>query len=156
MSVLRMAVRSILNYSSLISLVKFAAELDIEAYRLLLTSKISTLNLERVRRLKIRFVALTRRVQKVRDEIEQLMDDDRDMTEMYLTEKKSRMELSCYGDQSLLGYRSTDGILSLSAPVSHVSSPPESRRLEKSLIIAKYRHESMRSSESGTETQSIE
>ncbi|KAF3620169.1 Magnesium transporter MRS2-B [Capsicum annuum] len=133
-----------------------AAELDIEAYRLLLTSKISTLNLERVRRLKIRFVALTRRVQKVRDEIEQLMDDDRDMTEMYLTEKKSRMELSCYGDQSLLGYRSTDGILSLSAPVSHVSSPPESRRLEKSLIIAKYRHESMRSSESGTETQSIE
>ena len=44
-----------------------AAELVIEAYPLLdeLTSKISTLNLERVRRLKSRLVALTRRVQKV-------------------------------------------------------------------------------------------
>lgn len=84
------------------------------------------------------------------------MDDDGDMAEMYLTEKKRRMELSCYGDQSLLGYRSTDGALSLSAPVSPVSSPPESRRLEKSLSIARSRHESMRSSESGTETQSIE
>lgn len=134
-----------------------AAELEIEAYPLLdeLTSKISTLNLERVRRLKSRLVALTRRVQKVRDEIEQLMDDDGDMAEMYLTEKKRRMELSCYGDQSLLGYRSTDGALSLSAPVSPVSSPPEIRRLEKSLSIARSRHESMRSSESG-ETQSIE
>ncbi|XP_059299715.1 magnesium transporter MRS2-1-like [Lycium ferocissimum] len=135
-----------------------AAELEIEAYPLLdeLTSKISTLNLERVRRLKSRLVALTRRVQKVRDEIEQLMDDDGDMAEMYLTEKKRRMELSCYGDQSLLGYRSTDGALSVSAPVSPVSSPPESRRLEKSLSIARSRHESMRSSESGAETQSIE
>ncbi|CAI0437787.1 unnamed protein product [Linum tenue] len=45
-----------------------AAELEIEAYPLLdeLTSKISTLNLERVRRLKSRLVALTRRVQKVK------------------------------------------------------------------------------------------
>ncbi|KAK2374712.1 magnesium transporter [Trifolium repens] len=48
-----------------------------------LTSKISTLNLERVRRLKSRLVAMTRRVQKVRDEIKQLMDDDDDMAEMY-------------------------------------------------------------------------
>lgn len=84
------------------------------------------------------------------------MDDDGDMAEMYLTEKKRRMELSCYGDQSLLGYRSTDGALSVSAPVSPVSSPLESRRLEKSLSIARSRHESMRSSESGAETQSIE
>lgn len=44
-----------------------AAELEIEAYPLLdeLTSKISTLNLERARRLKSRLVVLTRRVQKV-------------------------------------------------------------------------------------------
>ncbi|XP_022714730.1 magnesium transporter MRS2-1 isoform X1 [Durio zibethinus] len=130
-----------------------AAELEIEAYPLLdeLTSKISTLNLERVRRLKSRLVALTRRVQKVlKDEIEQLMDDDGDMAEMYLTEKKSRMESSFYGDQSLMGFRSNDG-LSLSAPVSPVSSPPESRKLEKSLSIARSRHESIRSSESTTE-----
>ncbi|KAL4311992.1 hypothetical protein GQ457_01G040160 [Hibiscus cannabinus] len=129
-----------------------AAELEIEAYPLLdeLTSKISTLNLERVRRLKSRLVALTRRVQKVRDEIEQLMDDDGDMAEMYLTEKKSGMESSFYGDQSLTGLRSNDG-LSASAPVSPVYSPPELRRLDKSLSIARSRHGSMRSSESTTE-----
>ncbi|XP_047957538.1 magnesium transporter MRS2-1-like isoform X1 [Salvia hispanica] len=131
-----------------------AAELEIEAYPLLdeLTSKISTLNLERVRRLKSRLVALTRRVQKVRDEIEQLMDDDGDMAEMYLTEKKRRMESSFYGDQSLVGYKSNDGGLSLSAPVSPVSSPPDSgRKLDKCLSISRSRHESVRSSESATE-----
>ncbi|KAJ0257124.1 Magnesium transporter MRS2-1 [Hirschfeldia incana] len=131
-----------------------ASELEIEAYPLLdeLTSKISTLNLERVRRLKSRLVALTRRVQKVRDEIEQLMDDDGDMAEMYLTEKKKRMEGSLYGDhQSLLGYRSNDG-LSVSAPVSPVSSPPDSRsRLDRSVSIARSRHDSARSSEGVTE-----
>ncbi|KAK8316593.1 hypothetical protein V6Z12_A13G052800 [Gossypium hirsutum] len=53
-----------------------------------LTSKISTLNLERVRQIKSRLVALTGRVQKVRDELENLLDDDDDMAEMYLTEKQ--------------------------------------------------------------------
>ncbi|KAI7985095.1 Magnesium transporter MRS2-1 [Camellia lanceoleosa] len=104
-----------------------AAELEIEAYPLLdeLTSKISTLNLERKGRLK-------------KDEIEQLMDDDGDMAEMYLTEKKMRMESS---------------FSSASAPVSPVSSPPESRKLEKSLSTARSRHESTRSStESATES----
>lgn len=86
------------------------------------------------------------------------MDDDGDMAEMYLTEKKMRMESSSpYGDhQSLMGFRSNDGVLSVSAPVSPVSSPPESRKLEKSLSIARSRHESTRSSESLTEAQSIE
>ncbi|KAL0425159.1 UNVERIFIED_CONTAM: Magnesium transporter MRS2-1 [Sesamum radiatum] len=131
-----------------------AAELEIEAYPLLdeLTSKISTLNLERVRRLKSRLVALTRRVQKVRDEIEQLMDDDGDMAEMYLTEKKSRMESPVCGDQSFTGFRSNDGGFSVSAPVSPVSSPQDSsRKFEKSLSIARSRHESVRSSESAPE-----
>ncbi|XP_052477085.1 magnesium transporter MRS2-1 isoform X2 [Gossypium raimondii] len=84
---------------------------------------------------------------QVRDEIEQLMDDDGDMAEMYLSEKKSRMEC----DQSMMGFRSNDG-LSVSAPVSPVSSPPESRRLEKSLSMARSRHESTKSSESATES----
>ncbi|TYH33337.1 hypothetical protein ES332_D13G052500v1 [Gossypium tomentosum] len=53
-----------------------------------LTSKISTLNLERVRQIKSRLVAITGRVQKVRDELENLLDDDDDMAEMYLTEKQ--------------------------------------------------------------------
>ncbi|WJZ95399.1 hypothetical protein VitviT2T_014173 [Vitis vinifera] len=144
-----------LDYLSKVELPNLAAELEIEAYPLLdeLTSKISTLNLERARRLKSRLVALTRRVQKVRDEIEQLMDDDGDMAEMYLTEKKRRMESSFYGEQSLMGYRSIDGALSVSAPVSPVSSPPETRRLEKSLSVTRRsRHESMKSSESATES----
>ncbi|XP_034907428.2 magnesium transporter MRS2-F [Populus alba] len=63
--------------------------LEDEAYPALdeLTSKISTLNLERVRQIKSRLVALSGRVQKVRDELENLLDDDTDMAEMYLTEK---------------------------------------------------------------------
>ncbi|XP_021731228.1 magnesium transporter MRS2-1-like [Chenopodium quinoa] len=131
-----------------------ASELEIEAYPLLdeLTSKISTLNLERVRRLKSRLVALTRRVQKVRDEIEQLMDDDGDMAEMYLTEKKSRMEMSLYGDQSILGLRSNDGAVSISAPVSPVSSALDSRKLEKTFSISRSRHGSMKSTDSATES----
>ncbi|KAF6152781.1 hypothetical protein GIB67_004610 [Kingdonia uniflora] len=63
--------------------------LEQEAYPALdeLTSKISTLNLERVRNMKSRLVALSGRVQKVRDELENLLDDDMDMAEMYLTDK---------------------------------------------------------------------
>ncbi|KAK1263943.1 Magnesium transporter MRS2-F [Acorus gramineus] len=63
--------------------------LEQEAYPALdeLTSKISTLNLERVRQIKSRLVAISGRVQKVRDELEHLLDDDMDMAEMYLTEK---------------------------------------------------------------------
>ncbi|XP_042487737.1 magnesium transporter MRS2-1-like [Macadamia integrifolia] len=126
-----------------------ASELEIEAYPLLdeLTSNISRLKLENARRLKSRLVALTRRVQKVRDEIEQLMDDDGDMAEMYLTEKKMRMESSFCGDQSLMGYSSSVGTRSVSAPVSPVSSPPDGRKLERSLSTARSRHDSMRSSD---------
>ncbi|KAK8568258.1 hypothetical protein V6N13_106192 [Hibiscus sabdariffa] len=47
-----------------------------------LASKISTLNLERVRQIKSRLVAITGRVQKVRDELEHLLDDDGDMAEI--------------------------------------------------------------------------
>ncbi|KAL7139100.1 hypothetical protein ABFS83_09G028600 [Erythranthe nasuta] len=66
-----------------------ARRLEQEAHPALdkLTSKISTLNLERVRQIKSRLVAITGRVQKVRDELEHLLDDDEDMAEMYLTDK---------------------------------------------------------------------
>ncbi|RZC44407.1 hypothetical protein C5167_037348 [Papaver somniferum] len=66
-----------------------ARTLEQEAHPALdkLTTKISTLNLERVRQIKSRLVAITGRVQKVRDELEHLLDDDGDMAEMYLTEK---------------------------------------------------------------------
>ncbi|KAL6983339.1 Magnesium transporter MRS2-5, variant 2 [Sarracenia purpurea var. burkii] len=70
-------------------------DLQMEIYPVLdeLASSISTLNLERVRRFKGQLLALTQRVQKVCDEIEHLMDDDGDMAEMYLTEKKQRKEV---------------------------------------------------------------
>ncbi|XP_059647896.1 magnesium transporter MRS2-3 [Cornus florida] len=72
-----------------------ARTLEQEAHPALdkLTSKISTLNLERVRQIKSRLVAITGRVQKVRDELEHLLDDDDDMAEMYLTDKLVQQQL---------------------------------------------------------------
>ncbi|XP_061354620.1 magnesium transporter MRS2-3 [Gastrolobium bilobum] len=72
-----------------------AKTLEQEAHPALdkLTSKISTLNLERVRQIKSRLVAITGRVQKVRDELEHLLDDDEDMAEMYLTDKLVQQQL---------------------------------------------------------------
>ncbi|KAF4358105.1 hypothetical protein F8388_009388 [Cannabis sativa] len=64
-------------------------ELEAEAYPALdeLTSKISSRNLDRVRRLKSSMTRLTNRVQKVREELEQLLDDDDDMADLYLSRK---------------------------------------------------------------------
>ncbi|PON95030.1 Mg2+ transporter protein, Zinc transport protein [Trema orientale] len=64
-------------------------ELEAAAYPALdeLTSKISSRNLDRVRRLKSSMTRLTNRVQKVRDELEQLLDDDEDMADLYLSRK---------------------------------------------------------------------
>lgn len=138
-----------------------AAELEEEVYPVLdeLTTKISTLNLEHVRRLKSRLVALTRRVQKVRDEIEQLMDDDSDMAEMYLTEKKEQQADFAFFDQKSgahLSYVGAGG--SMSAPVSPVGSPVVSsfmeRRLERT-FSQKSRHDSTTSSRT-TEVEELE
>ncbi|KAJ0630068.1 putative magnesium transporter MRS2 [Helianthus annuus] len=68
------------------------------------------------------------------------MDDDGDMAEMYLTEKKSRMDSLFYGAEQhsvMTGYRSNDGQQSISAPVSPVSSVPDSRKLEKLSALQK-------------------
>ena len=79
------------------------------------------------------------------------MDDDGDMAEMYLTEKKLRMESSVFGDQSLLGYNSAGAAgTSVSAPVSPVSSPTESRKLEKAFSLCRSRHDSVKSSDNTT------
>ena len=78
------------------------------------------------------------------------MDDDGDMAEMYLTEKKSRMESAAFfGDQSMSRLTSNDVTQSVSAPVSPVSSPPK-RRPEKSSSMAKSRHESITSASEST------
>ncbi|XP_059625962.1 magnesium transporter MRS2-I-like isoform X2 [Cornus florida] len=64
-------------------------ELETAAYPALdeLTSKISSRNLDRVRKLKSAMTRLTNRVQKVKDELEQLLDDDDDMADLYLSRK---------------------------------------------------------------------
>ncbi|XP_078429853.1 magnesium transporter 9 [Wolffia australiana] len=64
-------------------------ELENAAYPALdeLTSKVSSRNLDRVRKLKSAMTRLTARVQKIRDELEQLLDDDDDMADLYLTRK---------------------------------------------------------------------
>ncbi|KAL9232958.1 hypothetical protein vseg_008011 [Gypsophila vaccaria] len=64
-------------------------ELETSAYPALdeLTSKISSRNLDRVRKLKSAMTRLIARVQKVRDELEQLLDDDDDMADLYLSRK---------------------------------------------------------------------
>ena len=79
------------------------------------------------------------------------MDDDGDMAEMYLTEKKKRMESSFYAEQTLPGLNRNGPGGSLSAPVSPVSSPPESRKLEATVSFPRSRHEGVRSSESAME-----
>ncbi|KAL5215604.1 hypothetical protein ABZP36_007005 [Zizania latifolia] len=72
-----------------ISLEHETSSLEKEAYPALdeLTSKVSALNLERVRQIKSRLVKISGRVQKVRDELEHLLDDDMDMAALHLTEK---------------------------------------------------------------------
>ncbi|XP_058086550.1 magnesium transporter MRS2-I-like [Magnolia sinica] len=64
-------------------------ELETAAYPALdaLTSKISRRNLDRVRKLKSAMTSLNARVQKVRDELEQLLNDDDDMADLYLSRK---------------------------------------------------------------------
>ncbi|PWA55692.1 hypothetical protein CTI12_AA215360 [Artemisia annua] len=66
-------------------------EIEIDAYPALdkLTSKISGHNLDRVHKLKSAMTRLTARVQKVRDELVRLLDDDNDLADMYLSRKLS-------------------------------------------------------------------
>ncbi|XP_010906145.1 magnesium transporter MRS2-5 isoform X3 [Elaeis guineensis] len=119
-------------------------ELEIEIYPVLdeLASSISTVNLEHVRRLKSHLLALTHRVQKVRDGIEQLMDDDGDMAEMYLTEKKERMEAYLYRDR-YLNVVPAGNWISTSAPVSPTcSSSGQPEKASNSTIMSFSRHES--------------
>lgn len=52
-----------------------------------LRKKVSTANLERVRRIKSRVTRITGRVSKVREEVQRYLDDDSDMRDMYLTRK---------------------------------------------------------------------
>ncbi|XP_020094239.1 putative magnesium transporter MRS2-G [Ananas comosus] len=72
------------------SLDSTVADLERDAYPVLdeLAKNVSTKNLERVRSLKSNLTRLLARVQKVRDEIEHLLDDNEDMAHLYLTRKQ--------------------------------------------------------------------
>ncbi|XVF62982.1 hypothetical protein PTKIN_Ptkin09bG0052400 [Pterospermum kingtungense] len=64
-------------------------ELETATYPALdeLISQVSSRNLDRVRKLKSAMTRLTAQVQKVRDQLEQLLDDDDDMADLYLSRK---------------------------------------------------------------------
>jgi magnesium transporter len=71
-----------------------AAELEAEAHPALdaLTQKVSSANLERVKRVKGRMTRVTGRVASVRGEIQRFLDDDSDMRDMYLSRKAAANE----------------------------------------------------------------
>ncbi|XP_078155628.1 putative magnesium transporter MRS2-G [Carex rostrata] len=72
------------------SLGSSVTDLEREAYPVLdeLARNVSTKNLERVRSLKSILTRLFACIQKVRDEIEHLLDDNEDMSDLYLTRKQ--------------------------------------------------------------------
>ena len=101
----------------------------------------------------------------MRDEIEQLMDDDSDMAEMYLTEKKERMlDGFSFTDQKSIAFSNLNNVGaggSMSAPVSPVGSPVLEnqhslceRRLEQTYSLSRSRHESQASTQ--TEVEELE
>ncbi|XP_009779149.1 magnesium transporter MRS2-5 [Nicotiana sylvestris] len=130
-------------------------ELELEIYPVLdeLASSINTLNLERVRRLKGQLLALTQRVQKVCDEIEHLMDDDGDMAEMYLTEKKQRKEdflnNDLYDQPDIFGKNRG---AARSAPISPVSSTTGVQKLQRAFSnVSSSKYGSFSASSNGQE-----
>lgn len=136
-------------------------ELELEIYPMLdeLTSTISTLNLERVRRFKGHLLALTQRVQKVCDEIERLMDDDGDMAEMYLTEKKERKDsITSNNTDDQLNISRNFKVESKSAPVSPVGSCSGVQKLQRAFsnINSSKRESFLSSSSSGENIDQLE
>nr|DAD36668.1 TPA_asm: hypothetical protein HUJ06_007309 [Nelumbo nucifera] len=78
----------LLSYPSTILGREKAIVLNLEHIKAIITAEeISSRNLDRVRKLKSAMTRLTARVQKVRDELEQLLDDDDDMADLYLSRK---------------------------------------------------------------------
>ncbi|MED6124522.1 Magnesium transporter MRS2-5 [Stylosanthes scabra] len=136
-------------------------ELEMEIYPVLdeLASSISTLNLERVRRFKGHLLALTQRVQKVRDEIEHLMDDDGDMAEMCLTEKRRSSDMYPLNDCLNTLTSSSGKVISKSAPNSPERSISGIQMLPRafSIIGNSGKHgSSMGSSDDGERIQPLE
>ncbi|WZY74611.1 hypothetical protein YC2023_020995 [Brassica napus] len=78
-------------------------------------------NLERVRKLKSAMTRLTARVQKVRDELEQLLDDDDDMADIYLSRKLAGVSSSVSVSDEPLWYPTSPTIGSKISRASRMS-----------------------------------
>lgn len=99
---------------------KNVAELEKGAYPVLdaLAKNVSTKNLEHVRSLKSNLTRLLARVQKVRDEIEHLLDDNEDMAQLYLTRKwLQNQQLDAH-----LGATASNNLLNTSHSVRRINS----------------------------------
>ncbi|XP_015878946.3 magnesium transporter MRS2-4 isoform X2 [Ziziphus jujuba] len=107
------------------------ADLEREAYPVLdeLARNVSTKNLELVRSLKSNLTRLLARVQKVRDEIEHLLDDNEDMAHLYLTRKWIQNQQS----EALLALSASNSI-SNSTPHLHRISSKRSGSLTSNLL----------------------
>ncbi|GMH25069.1 hypothetical protein Nepgr_026912 [Nepenthes gracilis] len=106
-------------------------ELERDAYPALdeLARNVSTKNLERVRSLKSNLTRLLARVQKVRDEIEHLLDDNEDMAHLYLTRKLIQNQQS----EFLLSFATSNSVI----PVPH-HLPRLSSNRSGSLVTSNY------------------
>ncbi|XP_073023456.1 magnesium transporter MRS2-4-like [Primulina eburnea] len=95
------------------------AELERDAYPALddLAIHVSTKNLEHVRSLKSNLTRLLARVQKVRDEIEHLLDDNEDMAQLYLTRKWTQNQQS----EAMTGAMALNGVVPAAHHLSRLS-----------------------------------
>ncbi|WOH05534.1 hypothetical protein DCAR_0624952 [Daucus carota subsp. sativus] len=95
------------------SLESSVADLERVAYPMLdeLARNVSTKNLERVRSTKSNLTRLLARVQMVRDEIEHLLDDNEDMSHLYLTRKLGQHQQS----EALIGSMASNNTVGTSS-----------------------------------------
>lgn len=102
------------------SLESSVADLERVAYPVLdeLARNVSTKNLEHVRSLKSNLTRLLARVQKVRDEIEHLLDDNEDMAHLYLTRKLVQLQQS----EALIGSMASNNIAASASNLRRLSS----------------------------------
>ncbi|KAI7757750.1 hypothetical protein M8C21_031762 [Ambrosia artemisiifolia] len=136
-----------------------ALELALEFACLTLDTQILVENGQGRGRFKGHLLALTQRVQKVCDEIEHLMNDDGDMAEMYLTEKKQRNSCNDLYDQvqgnDVVGPEVGSG--SKSAPVSPVGSTSGALNLQRAFSnVSAHKHGSLLGSSVTGEPENID
>nr|XP_009793323.1 PREDICTED: magnesium transporter MRS2-I-like isoform X3 [Nicotiana sylvestris] len=116
-------------------------ELETAAYPALdeLTSKISSRNLDRVRKLKSAMTRLTSRVQKVRDDLEQLLEDDDDMADLYLSRKVAGASSPLSGQGALYWSPDSPKLLSKTSKISGLTQEEtDVEELEMLLELREY------------------